>query len=366
MRLRRDIIKWVNKVKKRTGLKKDVPKRIALIGAFGGDELTTTGRIIRTRILYDELAIRYGKENIIKISTEVNSAVRLLIRCILGVIRSETIMLFVSESGMNLLFPMMGFFAKFTDKKVYNSIIGGYIPTVIGKYPRSARAMRSFEVNWVQMPSMVQMLADADVHNAEFLPNAKPYQITAEQDIYSPEQHDLIQVCTFSRVIKDKGIEEAIEAVKHVNEKGVAVELHIYGEIYIGYKDTFESIMKEVPHYIKYCGIVDYHNNLNVLKQYYLLLFPSIYKAEGFPGTLTDAFFSGTPVIATNWNYNRELIEEGKTGFLYEPQDLHRLEELLVYAIKNPELIQQMRLNCIHEAKKYTYDTMMEQIFYRV
>ena len=70
-----------------------------------------------------------------------------------------------------------------------------------------------------------------------------------------------LRVCTFSRVIRDKGIEEAIEAVKQVNEKGIPVGLDIYGEIYEGYRDTLRILMRHAPAYVRYCGIVDSWQN---------------------------------------------------------------------------------------------------------
>lgn len=81
---------------------------------------------------------------------------------------------------------------------------------------------------------------------------------------------------------------------------------------------------------------------------------------------MTDAFFSGLPTIATDWNYNRELLQEGKTGFLYHPQEPERLAELLEYAVKNPDKIKEMRRNCMKESKKYSYNSMISIIFEKV
>lgn len=343
--------------------KKKKPVKVALIGAFGKNAPTTTGRIVRTRILYRELARRYGKKNIIVVSTEVNSRLRVMTRVIAGVLRADLIFLFVSEAGIDAFCPVIGKIKQLTGKRVYNSIIGGYIPTVLNQYPDSVKAMRTFEMNWVQMPSMVPMLKSQKIPNAEYLPNAKPYKVDPGQKLYEYHPGQTIKVCTFSRVLADKGIEEAISSVVNVHNRGYNVELHIYGEVFEGYRDRFEEILEAVPPYIQYKGIVDYRENLRVLRQYYVLLFPSVYIAEGFPGTLTDAFFSGTPVIATDWNYNGQLIEEGVTGFLYDPSRPDQMAELLVKAIENPALIQEMRLHCLKEAEKYTYTKMIRQIF---
>ena len=48
------------------------------------------------------------------------------------------------------------------------------------------------------------------------------------------------------------------------------------------------------------------------------MIFPTYYVGEGFPGTIIDAFSSGIPDIATDWRYNSEIVQNGKTGYIYK------------------------------------------------
>jgi glycosyltransferase involved in cell wall biosynthesis len=49
--------------------------------------------------------------------------------------------------------------------------------------------------------------------------------------------------------------------------------------------------------------------------------FLSYWKGEGFTGVIIDAFIAGVPVIATGWNMNTEIIEDGINGFVIPPND---------------------------------------------
>ena len=48
------------------------------------------------------------------------------------------------------------------------------------------------------------------------------------------------------------------------------------------------------------------------------LLLPSLWY-EGFPRTIVEAFACGTPVIASRLGSMIDLIDDGRTGLLFEP-----------------------------------------------
>ena len=168
----------------------------------------------------------------------------------------------------------------------------------------------------------------------------------------------------FSRVIKEKGIEDAIKVVKDINDKNnkICFNLDIYGPIDKSYKEQFEEIIKNCPPYIKYKGVVDYKNTVNILKTYFCLLFPTYYVGEGIAGTIIDAFSSGVPVIATDWKYNKEIVEDGYNGYIYKTRENKELIEILEKIYKEPNLILQMKENCLETAKNYTPINNVEKI----
>src|SRR5690606_1561204 len=70
-----------------------------------------------------------------------------------------------------------------------------------------------------------------------------------------------------------------------------------------------------------YKGIVTPKDVYRVLSQYDLLLLPTRYAGEGFPGTILDAYISGVPVIVTDWLFLPEFVEHGTTGYVYNPSN---------------------------------------------
>jgi glycosyltransferase involved in cell wall biosynthesis len=72
----------------------------------------------------------------------------------------------------------------------------------------------------------------------------------------------------------------------------------------------------------------------------YLVLPSTCY--EGFPRTLVEAYASGVPVIASRHGSLQELVEEGRTGLLFEPGNAADLADKLAWAQANPQAMQAM------------------------
>jgi glycosyltransferase involved in cell wall biosynthesis len=71
------------------------------------------------------------------------------------------------------------------------------------------------------------------------------------------------------------------------------------------------------------------------------LLMPSICY-ENFPLTLVEAFACGLPVIASRIGAMAELIEDGKTGLLFEPGSAEDIAKKIAWAEANPEAMAAM------------------------
>lgn len=172
----------------------------------------------------------------------------------------------------------------------------------------------------------------------------------------------------FSRVIKEKGMGEAAKAIAKVNSRfgRKRAVLRIYGLIEDVYREEFEKLLDEYQDCVFYGGCIPFDQSVEVLSDSYMLLFPSVYRGEGMPGTILDAFSAGLPVIATDWHFNAELVQNGVTGYCYDWKKPELLEEHILYCMEHPEEVNGMRENCLKEAAKYTPEIVMEKICKRM
>lgn len=164
-----------------------------------------------------------------------------------------------------------------------------------------------------------------------------------------------LRLCTFSRVMKEKGIEDAILAVKRINTEleKVIFSLDIYGQIDGGQETWFRKVMQTAPEYVCYSGIVPYNQSTQVLKDYYALLFPTYYDGEGFAGTLIDAMAAGIPVIASDWKYNADIVKDHCTGYLFQTGNMQEFEDKLLSLYQNSSFWNHSKREILKSAYSY-------------
>ena len=201
---------------------------------------------------------------------------------------------------------------------------------------------------------------DAEVERI-FVKRLAGEAVTKEEELKF-EYNKPYKLCTFSRVIYEKGIEDAIQVVRKINEEynKIIYELDIYGPIDEEYKDRFTTIVNNAPEYIQYKGCIDSKKSVNTLKNYYLLLFPTKFKTEGIPGTIIDALSAGVPIIASRWDNVEEIISHEKNGLIYDFNDLLDFKINLEKMI-NTKSIKNMKKECLIETKKFQKENVIER-----
>ena len=341
-------------------------KKIAIIGHFGGNENILDGQTIKTKILYNELK-KTTNWKIKKVDTfyKRKKPFKLLKDLIISLLTTKDIIILLSRNGMKIFFPLLAFTVKVFNKRIYHDVIGGNLDIYVQKYPKYKKYLNSFAVNWVETEGLKNKLLKQGINNCEVIPNFKRLDIV---DIESKEYNEPFRFCIFSRVMKEKGIEVAIEAIESINNElnKTICTLDIYGRIDEGYKDRFEKVINNSTDAIVYRGIVPYDQSTNVIKDYYALLFPTYWDGEGFPGTIVDAFSAGLPVIASNWNCNSEIVQNEVNGILYPNKINKDLKESIQWLIENKNSMYELKNNCVKSAIKYQPDEHICNIVNRI
>ena len=339
-------------------------KKIGISAPFDFKGMYHGGQCVKAREVYGAFKDKYGEENVEVLETyHDKNYIKLLFKSFTMMKKCEKVAMLPAHNGLKIFAPLYAFLNKFFKRKLYYFVVGGWLPEYVEENKFLKKPLEKFDAIFVETNSMKEKLEEQGFENVFYFPNFRQMKILKEDElVYSTKEP--FKLCTFSRIIKEKGIEDAIKSVKETNEKigKDAFSLDIYGVADDDYKDDFESVINNSPSYIQYKGHVNSENATDVLKEYFALLFPTYYKGEGLAGTLVDALASGVPVISTNWRYNAEVIKDSFTGIVYDYQNKELLNAALESVYKNYERFNLMKYNCILEAEKYTKESAMKLI----
>lgn len=339
-------------------------QKIGVIGRVADGVEMYDGQTVTTRIIRNELETRLNTSVFCVDTYDYKHHVfRCLLRSFICLFKCEHIFMLLSNNGRRFFLPFLYYTNKLFHRKVYHRMIGGLFGENVKQHPRWVKYLNSFVVNLAEGRTQVEALRNAGVNNAVETYTFRNAQIVSS-DAFPVCAAPPFRFCTFCRVTKAKGISDAIQAIMKINSdhSGFAT-LDIYGPLDEEYRAEFEMLLKQSSGAAKYMGCVPPEKSVDTLKGYFVHLFPTTWKGEGMAGTLVDCFAAGLPTIATDWNYNAEVLAEGRTGFCYDWQRPELLVEKMRYCMAHPEQVEKMRYACIKEAVKYQPDASMKQIF---
>lgn len=344
--------------------------KVGVLGHFGEGADLLNGQTIKTKIITEELQTQLGKDQVLKIDT--HGGWKTLFKAPFQVVHalknSTNILIFPAHNGLRVYAPLLSFQKLFFKKrKLHYVVIGGWLPQFLTRRKCLSRILKKFDGIYVETESMKNALEAQEFKNIFVMPNCKNIDILKTEDLIYVSETPL-KVCTFSRVIKEKGIEDAIAAVHSANEKigKTAYHLDIYGEVGELQYEWFRSIENNFGTRIVYKGFVEPNTSVAVLKNYFALLFPTYYEGEGFAGTIIDAFASGVPVVASDWKYNCEIIREGHDGTVFPARDVCALTDKLVEIYENIDAWNAMKPNCLDRATEYLSENVIQVLTERL
>lgn len=340
--------------------------RIAIIGHFGSNENFNDGQTVKVKSLYNTLRSELDESIIIdKIDTYYfhNKKLSSLLGLLKRIAISDKIIVLPATRGRRILFKYMYVLKKVFKKEIYHDAIGGALVGELDENPKWVKYLNSFESNWIESEIQAEQMFKKGITNVRYIPNFKDLE-PVSQDSLKEYKAPPFRFCIFSRIEEKKGIDEAVQAIKDLNAGcgGSVATLDIYGPIQKGHEQWFEDIKSSFTQECRYCGVAAPDSSVNVLKDYFMLLFPTQYYTEGMPGTIIDAMFAGLPVLARRWAYCDQMITNGYNGISYDFDSPQELYTQMKSAIDDPNRIFELRRNCINEAQKYSKATVTRKI----
>lgn len=260
-------------------------KRVCIIGHFGFGEELLNGQTIKTKIITNELEKQIGKNNIKKIDT--CGGIKILLKAPFQIFyalkNNKNIIILPAHNGLRVYAPILAIGQYFfRNRKIHYVVIGGWLPEFLKNHRITKKSLYSFDGIYVETNTMKKAMQKQGFSNVYVMPNCKELQILKEDELICSFEKPY-RLCTFSRVIKEKGIEDIVQVIEEINSKNEKniYSLDIYGPIDSHYEDQFCKIKKKFPPYIKYCGTVSFDKTTEALKEYFALVFPTRFYTGG-------------------------------------------------------------------------------------
>lgn len=123
-----------------------------------------------------------------------------------------------------------------------------------------------------------------------------------------------------SRIMKEKGFEQYIEAAVEIHRKYPNTVFHICGMMEQNYESVIDALQRK--------GVVLYHGNIRdvriIHKISHCTIHPTYYP-EGLSNVLLESLACGRPIITTNRSGCKEVVDDGINGFVVEQKNAQDL-----------------------------------------
>jgi len=154
-----------------------------------------------------------------------------------------------------------------------------------------------------------------------------------------------------SRIEKDKGIYEAVDAFKIIKNRFNFVKMIIAGD---GSEtaDVYNYVSEGKAYDIEFLGYVSGNFKKQVFMSSDIYILPTTH-GEGMPISVLEAMAFGLPVITRSVGGLKDFFEDGKMGYITESKDPKVFAELIEKLILNKSLQQEISIYNNRYAKEH-------------
>lgn len=313
---------------------------VMLIGSADLSGKKIGGQYEKTRLVYNFLKAEEDIEVHFCNMFDIGRNVRLFTTILKGYFGNDCVIVITSTRGTKVISRLLYLF-RIVKKKIIVYLVVGNQQNLLRSLPSVIAS--SIDKLYFEVDSMQDELRDK--YNVGFFSNCKDIHLFKFKHTVT----DPIRICYYSEISYRKGFDRIIRALDVINKDRKNYGLDVYGffaDDEVDMKKYFKS-----RNYLSFKGTVKRENSHKTLSQYCFMVFPSRHKSEGVPGAIVDAYEAGLPVICSDNGFLPQVVKDKETGFI-----IHSEKELincLANILENLDIINDMRSNCLREAKKY-------------
>lgn len=277
----------------------------------------------------------------------------IILSSIFGLVKCKNVTIHASNKDYLFIAPLIVLVSKSLKRKVGLRKFAGNFDTY---YKESGFVSRSFLRYALRRADLIYFETKKLVDfgktfnkNCYWFPNVRKANIVDQSSGFRK------RFVFISQVKNSKGVIEICKVAKKLPKDYV---IHVFGPIQknelntTGVEDAFNKIYK---------GALKSDEVLSTLKTYDVLLLPTYYEGEGYPGIIVEAYSMGLPVITTYWNSIPEIVEDKKTGLLIKIKEEKELYQAISFF--DNENYNEMSDYVISYFKRFNRDSVYSTFF---
>ena len=281
------------------------------------------------------------------------------------ILTSKTIiMIYSSSGGFQTMLPAIYRITKLLSKRIIYIAIGStQIDCIegVGLYANKrddllhiCRNLHAFLAETNKVKNI--LIEKYDYKNVELLPNFRYF------DKNIPFHHaskNTLRLVFMARITPKKGYITIFNFVEYIKDNGLNIIIDFYGPMDGVCNDEFLGLIAKYRDYgVNYKGVLQPDEIYDTLGKYDVMLFPTL--IDGIPGSIIDAYVSSLTVIATNWEYAHEIIDDNHNGFIVSydnPKKQEEFNERIIRLYNDRELLERMKYNAYISRERYSTQT---------
>ncbi|WP_121616239.1 glycosyltransferase [Virgibacillus halodenitrificans] len=186
--------------------------------------------------------------------------------------------------------------------------------------------------------------------NLEVIPHPAEQQLS-QKKIMGRKSYNPYLAVSLTRYVKQKRLDEAIEAFQHVVREIPEAEYHIYGfgKEEQNLQDLIERL--QLQENVKLKGFAE--DAMETYQSAACSILTSDF--EGFGMSLTESLSAGTPVVAFDAKYGpRDIVRDRVDGFIIEKRNKTALANSVIQLMKKPTFRNELAKNATQVTQRFS------------
>lgn len=315
---------------------------ILVLGNYGYANNDLSGQTVKTRAIFSHLAKLYGDQSVKSFDTQTFQQSKLnIFRMFKLLALCDRVAYLPAHGNFKYLFPIIFILSKICSFKVDYFVVGGWLCDYLKNKPLHRWFLRAISGIYPETDKLKKQL-----ENEYGFKNVCKFTNFREFDIKPIiKNNKKLELVFMARIHLIKGLDWIFYLAEYLKNNNLteAINITFFGPINPDAEEYFKNNLEKYR-FIKYHGALKPERIYDELIKYDVLLFPTHYIGEGLPGTIVDAYIAGLPVIASDWPYAREFVEDGKSGFIIPFKDGE--DDLIAKVLQlkeDPILLKQMQ-----------------------